>query len=187
VVRRIVAEGHALCNHSMHHDDLGTMTPAAARADIQAADAAIADAAPGATVTYYRAPYGDFGKSAREAALLGHTPLGWTVDPDDWKLPGAPVIVQRIRDGLTPRAVVLVHDGGGDRTQTIAALSGLIPALLADGWTFDLPEVTQTARPLPSAPASSAPPESGPASSPPSASTSASPSSAPSEPQPSAS
>ena len=148
-VRRIVAEGHALCNHSMHHDDLGTVSPAAARSDIEANDAAIAAAAPGATVTYYRAPYGDFGKSAKEGALLGHTPLGWVVAPDDWKLPGASVIEQRIRDGLKPRAVVLVHDGGGDRKQTIEALESLIPSLLNQGWTFDLPEVTQKAKALP--------------------------------------
>ncbi len=150
-VRRIVAEGHALCNHSMHHDDLGIVSPAKARADIAATDAAIAAAAPGATVTYYRAPYGNFGKSAKEGAGLGHTPLGWLVDPDDWMLPGAGVIAQRIRDGITPRAVVLVHDGGGDRSQTVQALTTLIPQLLDDGWTFDLPAVTRSAHPLPGA------------------------------------
>jgi membrane peptidoglycan carboxypeptidase len=155
-VKRIVAEGHALCNHSMHHDDLGAMSDAKARADIEAADAAIAAAVPGETVTYYRAPYGDFGRTAKIAASMGHTPLGWLVDPDDWTLPGASVIAQRIGDGLTPRAVVLVHDGGGDRKQTVTALTGLIPKLLGEGWQFDLPQVTQKAHPLP-AQSSSAP------------------------------
>ena len=149
-VQRIVDEGHALCNHSMHHDDLGILSAEKAGADIEANDEAIAKAVPGATVTYYRAPYGDFGPSAKVAAEMGHTPLGWLVDPDDWTLPGAATIASRIEQQLKPRAVVLVHDGGGDRKQTIAALKTLIPKLLADGWTFDLPEVTMHAQPLPS-------------------------------------
>jgi membrane peptidoglycan carboxypeptidase len=156
-VRRIVAEGHELCNHSMRHDDLGIISAAKARADIAATDAEIAKAVPGATVTYYRAPYGDFGPSAKEGALLGHTPLGWLVDPDDWMLPGAEVIASRIEQQLTPRAVVLVHDGGGERGQTIAALKKVIPRLLGQGWTFDLPKVTIAAHPLPG-PRSTSPP-----------------------------
>jgi membrane peptidoglycan carboxypeptidase len=183
-MRRIVAEGHRLCNHSMHHDDLGIVPEAASRADILAADAVIADAVPGATVTYYRAPYGDFGPSAKVGAKAGHTPLGWVVDPDDWMLPGVATIVSRVRQQLTPRAVVLVHDGGGEREQTIAALRQLIPELLADGWTFDFPETTVAARPLPGSrpsPESSAVSPSSPSSSAsPSASASASPSPSPS-------
>ncbi|GIE89854.1 transglycosylase domain-containing protein [Actinoplanes regularis] len=192
IMRRIVAEGHLLCNHSMHHDDLGIVPEATSRADIEAADAAIAEAVPGATVTYYRAPYGDFGPSARAGAKAGHTPLGWVVDPDDWLLPGADTIVSRIRQQLTPRAVVLVHDGGGDRTQTIEALRKLIPGLLADGWTFDQPETTVIAEPLPGPePETTAPttaPSSAPSSSPsPSLSASPSASASPSSPVSSAS
>jgi membrane peptidoglycan carboxypeptidase len=159
-VRRIVADGHRLCNHSMHHDDLGLLSPAAGKADIQGDDAQIERAAPGSVVTYYRAPYGDFGPTAKIATQLGHTPLGWLVDPDDWKLPGAEVIAQRIEEQLTPRAVVLVHDGGGDRRQTIDALKILIPRLLHEGWTFDFPQTTVTAHAPapPSAPASSGTP-----------------------------
>jgi membrane peptidoglycan carboxypeptidase len=149
-VQRIVAEGHSLCNHSMYHDDLGILSAEKSGADIAANDAAIAKAVPGATVTYYRAPYGDFGPSAKVAAGMGHTPLGWLVDPDDWMLPGADTIASRIHQQLTPRAVVLVHDGGGDRRQTIDALEKLIPKLLSEGWTFDRPEVTIQAHPLPS-------------------------------------
>jgi hypothetical protein len=59
------------------------------------------------------------------------------------------VIAERIRKQLTPRAVVLVHDGGGDRRQTLDALRTLIPELKRDGWKFDLPERTVPTRPLP--------------------------------------
>jgi membrane peptidoglycan carboxypeptidase len=158
VVRRIVADGHRLGNHSMHHDDLGIVSEAKSAADIAETDAAIASAAPGSTVTYYRAPYGDFGPSAKAGWKAGHTPLGWVVDPDDWLLPGAGVIASRIKQQLKPRAVVLVHDGGGDRKQTVEALRELIPELLADGWTFDFPETTVAAKPrtTPTSPAPSA-------------------------------
>jgi peptidoglycan/xylan/chitin deacetylase (PgdA/CDA1 family) len=183
-VRRIVAEGHSLCNHSMHHDDLGLLPPAAGRADIQGDDAQIEKAAPGSVVTYYRAPYGDFGPTAKVAAQLGHTPLGWLVDPDDWKLPGATVIAQRIEQQLTPRAVVLVHDGGGDRQQTIDALKILIPKLLGEGWTFDFPQTTVAAHAPapPSAPASSGTPSAPPTGTSPSPSLSPSDSPSPSDP-----
>ncbi|MET0496614.1 MAG: transglycosylase domain-containing protein [Actinoplanes sp.] len=149
LVRRVVTEGHQLCNHSWKHDDLGTVTAGVARDDIERTDAAIAKAAPGATVSFFRAPYGSWGKSAKVGAELGHTPLGWVVDPDDWLRPGADVIADRIERQLTPRAVVLVHDGGGERDQTLAALTALIPKLKRDGWKFDLPQKTVATKALP--------------------------------------
>jgi membrane peptidoglycan carboxypeptidase len=147
-LRRIVADGHALCNHSTHHDELGRASADRIRADIATTDAAIAAAAPGATVTYFRAPYGDWGVSAKVAQDLGHTPLGWTVDPDDWTAPGVQEIVARVERQLRPGGIVLVHDGGGNRRQTVEAMRILIPRLLAAGWTFDLPEVTVQSVPL---------------------------------------
>jgi membrane peptidoglycan carboxypeptidase len=179
LVRRVVAEGHILCNHSWRHDDLGQLSAAAARADITRTDAAIAAAAPGVTVPFFRAPYGSWGRSAKAGAELGHTPLGWVVDPDDWLLPGADKIADRIEKQLRPRAIVLVHDGGGEREQTVAALTELIPKLKRAGWSFDLPERTVQSRPLPTVPASASPSD---AVTPP---TSASPDPAPSNPAPS--
>jgi membrane peptidoglycan carboxypeptidase len=156
-VRRIVAEGHRLCNHSMHHDDLADMSTSKIKDDIGGTDTEIGKAAPGTTVTYFRAPYGDWGRSAKVGAQLGHTPLGWLVDPDDWMLPGADVIASRIEQQVTPRAVVLVHDGGGERQQTIDALEKAIPKLLGDGWTFDFPATTVQSHALPSTHEPSAP------------------------------
>ncbi len=184
LVRRIVAEGHGLCNHSSRHDDLGKLGAEAARADIEETDTALAEAVPGETVTWFRAPFGSWGESAAAGVRLGHTPLGWIVDPDDWMRPGADVIADRIREQVKPRAVVLLHDGGGDRAQTLTALRELIPELRDAGWRFDLPEVTVKAKPLPRppSPAPSSPAPSSPApsrSAPPSpASSSAAPSSA---------
>jgi hypothetical protein len=57
-------------------------------------------------------------------------------------LPGVDAIASRIEQQLTPRAVVLVHDGGGNREQTYQALKKVIPDLLSGGWTFDFPATT---------------------------------------------
>lgn len=139
LVRRIVADGHALCNHSMNHDDLSTWTADAVRADLTETTAAIRQAAPAATVPYFRAPYGSWGGSAAVAAELGMSRLGWTVDPRDWSRPGTDVIVREVLAQVRPGGIVLMHDAGGDRTQTVEALEILIPRLRQDGWTFALP------------------------------------------------
>ena len=66
-------------------------------------------------------------------------PLGWRLAVGDWDPPGADELVHRIRTGVTPGAVVLLHDGGGDRSATVEAVDRAIPILQADGWRFSLP------------------------------------------------
>jgi len=139
VVRRIAAEGHVLCNHSLHHDDLSALTPEQIRADLVETSTLIRRAVPHARIPYFRAPYGSWGQSPQVAAELGMQPLGWRLAITDWEPPGTDVLVQRLRDGITPGAVVLLHDGGGDRSQTVAAVDRIIPELRAEGWRFTLP------------------------------------------------
>jgi peptidoglycan/xylan/chitin deacetylase (PgdA/CDA1 family) len=140
IVRRVVAAGHVLGNHSMHHDDLSAASPDRIRADLVATTAAIRRAVPGARVPYFRAPYGAWGQTPTVAAALGMQPLGWRLAVTDWEPPGTDVLVRRLRDGITPGAVVLLHDGGGDRRQTVEAVDRIIPELRARGWRFALPE-----------------------------------------------
>ncbi|MEV0720817.1 polysaccharide deacetylase family protein [Asanoa sp. NPDC050611] len=140
VARAIARAGHTLCNHSMHHDDLSTWTPEQIAADLRETSAAIRRAVPHARIPYFRAPYGAWGASADVAASLGMRPLGWRYDIADWEPPGTDVLVQRLLDRLTPGAVVLAHDGGGDRSQTVAAVDRVIPVLKAQRWRFTLPE-----------------------------------------------
>jgi peptidoglycan-N-acetylglucosamine deacetylase len=139
VVRRIAAEGHVLCNHSMHHDDLSVLTPEQIRADLVETSALIRRAVPHARIPYFRAPYGSWGQTPQVAVELGMQPLGWRLAITDWEPPGTDVLVQRLRDGITPGAVVLLHDGGGDRSQTVEAVDRIIPELRAQGWRFTLP------------------------------------------------
>lgn len=140
VVRRIAAAGHILCNHSMHHDDMSTWTPEQIAADLRETSAAIRRAVPHARIPYFRAPYGAWGQSPAVAASLGMQPLGWRLAIADWETPGTEELVRRLEEGITPGAVVLMHDGGGDRSQTVDAVERIIPALQARHWRFTLPE-----------------------------------------------
>ena len=139
LVRRIVAEGHVLCNHSLNHDDLATWTPEQIRADLLETNAAIRAAVPWARIPYFRAPFGSWGQSPAVAARLGMQPLGWRLAVSDWEPPGTDELVRRLLDGVTPGAVVLLHDGGGDRSQTVDAVARIVPELRADGWRFTRP------------------------------------------------
>jgi peptidoglycan/xylan/chitin deacetylase (PgdA/CDA1 family) len=80
-----------------------------------------------------------------EAARLGMTALRWTVDPRDWARPGTAAIVAAVNAGVAPGGVILLHDGGGDRTQSVAALRVLLSTLPARGFRFVLPP----AQPMP--------------------------------------
>ncbi|MEU4569118.1 polysaccharide deacetylase family protein [Micromonospora sp. NPDC023956] len=139
VVRRIVADGHALCNHGMRHDDMGSWPPARIAADLRETNDAIRRAVPGARIRYFRAPYGAWGQTPAVAASLGMRPLGWRLAVGDWEPPGTDELVRRLLDGVTPGAVVLMHDGGGDRRQTVDAVDRVVPVLRAWRWRFTLP------------------------------------------------
>jgi peptidoglycan/xylan/chitin deacetylase (PgdA/CDA1 family) len=67
------------------------------------------------------------------------TPLDWSVDPRDWSLPGVASIVANIMRNTRSGSIILEHDGGGDRSQTVAALKIVIPRLLAGGYRFRTP------------------------------------------------
>ncbi|MDP9466027.1 MAG: polysaccharide deacetylase family protein [Actinomycetota bacterium] len=142
VARAIARGGHTLCNHTMHHDNMATWSPERIRQDLQETTATIREAVPGAHIPYFRAPYGAWGQTPQVAAELGMQPLGWRLVIGDWEPPGTDELVRRLREGITPGAVVLAHDGGGDRSQTVEAVDRIIPALKAQGWRFDRPAKT---------------------------------------------
>ncbi len=135
-MRRIVADGHTLCNHGMRHEDMSAWPPERIAADLREAGDAIRAAAPYARIRYFRAPYGAWGQTPAVAASLGMQPLGWRLAVADWETPGTDELVRRLLDGITPGAVVLLHDGGRDRSQTVDAVDRVVPALRAQRWRF---------------------------------------------------
>lgn len=139
LVRQIAADGHALCDHTESHDiHLPSRSAAGVRAEVGSGYDDIVAAA-GVRPAYFRAPGGNWSPAILTAAdRLGMVPLGWSVDPRDWARPGTASIAATV-GGAPGGSIVLVHDGGGDRSQTVAALRTALPALQARGLAFVTP------------------------------------------------
>jgi peptidoglycan/xylan/chitin deacetylase (PgdA/CDA1 family) len=146
LVRAEVAAGAALCDHTQTHPaNLPALPASRIAAEIRGGLTSIVTAG-GVRPVYFRAPGGHWSATVdRDAAGLGLGHLGWTVDPRDWSRPGSATIETRVLDQLRPGGVILLHDGGGDRSQTVTALRVLLDELIAAGWRFTLPpRVTAT-------------------------------------------
>lgn len=149
LVRRILQEGHALCSHTENHDEHLAAEPlAVARMEIlRGADAM--RRATGIRPVWFRAPGGGWSPGVEQLlGTVGMVPLKWTVDPRDWERPPARLIVGRVLLAARPGSIVLLHDGGGDRRESWAALRSLLVALPRLGLTFAEPqEPAQPPRP----------------------------------------
>jgi peptidoglycan/xylan/chitin deacetylase (PgdA/CDA1 family) len=142
LVRAIVARGHLLCNHTYDHDEaLTRRPPAVVAAQIARTQAAVLRAA-GVRPTLFRAPGGFWSPSVVQAARAqGLAPLKWTADPRDWARPGVKTILHTLLSELRAGRIVLLHDGGGDRLQTLKAVSWMLRELPRRGYSFQLPTV----------------------------------------------
>ncbi|MFI9060624.1 polysaccharide deacetylase family protein [Streptomyces sp. NPDC053429] len=136
LVRKVVAAGHRLCDHTTSHDTAMDKKPAAYQQEqILAAKRQIERAAGGAgEVEYYRAPGGAFTpQSRRLAAENGMRPLGWNVDSKDFAKPGVAAIVATVKRETKNGPTLLFHDGGGNRSQTVQALDQVLDWLADQG------------------------------------------------------
>lgn len=143
ILRRMVAEGHTLCNHATTYADMGSWTHDRVEADLKANLAIIREALgdPRQPVPYFRAPNGSWGVTGEVAAALGMQPLGLGNVIFDWDgndLSEA-TLTANLRDAFQPGAVVLAHDGGGDRDNTVDAVATVLAEKVAEGWAFPLP------------------------------------------------
>jgi peptidoglycan/xylan/chitin deacetylase (PgdA/CDA1 family) len=136
VARDVADAGHLIVNHTWDHANLAALTEAQTRAEIGNATDAIHHAV-GRTPTIFRAPYGAWSRTTLEYCASEHlTPLDWSVDPRDWARPGVSKIVSNILQNTATGSIILEHDGGGDRSETVAALKIAIPRLLDAGYHF---------------------------------------------------
>jgi peptidoglycan/xylan/chitin deacetylase (PgdA/CDA1 family) len=139
VAREVVAAGHEIANHTWRHLDLGVLAPSAVVSEMDRASDAI-HGATGVVPARFRAPYGVWSRTVfRRCAQMGMTPIDWSVDPRDWARPGVPSIVDNIMRTTRGGSIILEHDGGGDRSETVAALKIVIPRLLDAGYRFVTP------------------------------------------------
>jgi peptidoglycan/xylan/chitin deacetylase (PgdA/CDA1 family) len=131
--------GHGLGNHTWSHPFLPDLTVGEFALQLERTDEALAAAGRLPERRLFRPPYGS--RSPEALAWLGAQDDGptmvlWDVEADDWAMPGAAAITGTVLDQARPGSVVLLHDGGGDRSQTAEALPGIIEGLLADGYRF---------------------------------------------------
>jgi len=139
IAREVADAGHVIVNHTWDHSDLALMKPSQARTEIARATDAI-HAAVGERPRIFRAPYGAWSRAALEyCAAEKLMPLDWSVDPRDWARPGVREIVSNILRNTATGSIILEHDGGGDRSETVAALKIVIPRLLDEGYRFRTP------------------------------------------------
>ncbi|MBV9049881.1 MAG: polysaccharide deacetylase family protein [Solirubrobacterales bacterium] len=134
--RRMLADGDMVGDHTWSHPDVSGAGDFA-RGQILAAAGAIRAATRGFTPCLFRAPYGSVsGALISEARSLGFTTIQWNVDPSDWARPGTEAIYNNVVANAHSGAIVIQHDGGGDRSETLAALPREIDTLRSEGYRF---------------------------------------------------
>ncbi len=149
LLQRMVRDGDEIGNHSYTHPNLATTGERTTKLELNATQRLI-QAYTGRSTTLFRAPYfGDAEPTTMDeiapallAQDLGYTVVGLHVDPNDWQRPGTDAIVRQVVEQVedasadSSRNVVLLHDGGGDRQQTVEALPQIIAILKAKGYHF---------------------------------------------------
>jgi peptidoglycan/xylan/chitin deacetylase (PgdA/CDA1 family) len=134
VTRLQTRDGFAIGDHTEDHPPMGLLSASRQRAElIDAADAIHGAGAPFPHL--FRPPYGSFDHTTLGLlAQLRMLMVLWTVDTNDYTRPGVARIVYTALSGARPGAIILMHDGGGDRSQTIAALARIIRGLRHRGY-----------------------------------------------------
>jgi cellulose synthase/poly-beta-1,6-N-acetylglucosamine synthase-like glycosyltransferase/peptidoglycan/xylan/chitin deacetylase (PgdA/CDA1 family) len=143
LVRRVLAEGHELGNHTWSHTDLSGVPPWRRNLELSLGQLGLAGSAR-ISSALLRPPYSSSPdaiderglRAIRDEAAAGYIVVLADRDTEDWRLPGVPQIVQAGAPTGTAGEIVLLHDGGGDRSQTVEALPALIDRYRAAGYRF---------------------------------------------------
>ncbi|MGW0768871.1 polysaccharide deacetylase family protein [Streptomyces sp. NPDC002676] len=139
LVARMADEGHVVGNHTWTHPLLTTLNRRQIRSEMARTSDAIEDAY-GERPQWFRAPYGAWNRAAFQlGAEMGMEPMAWTIDSTDWMEPGTNTIVHRVESGAAPGVVVLSHDAGGDRSQSVKAIREYLPYLIDSGYHLTVP------------------------------------------------
>jgi peptidoglycan/xylan/chitin deacetylase (PgdA/CDA1 family) len=141
-LRAEATAGHYICDHTWDHKSLEGMSQDEFMQEVNSTRDAILQAAGDLftldkDVRILRPPYGATDANTRQyAADQGYDVLLWDVDPQDWARPGVEAIVDNVLTYTFPGAVILMHDGGGERSQSIAALQQILQSLSQQGYVF---------------------------------------------------
>ena len=140
VVRRIVAEGHEIGSHTYTHANLALVSAQRVRIELDATQRLI-QTITGRSTTLFRPPYEADSRPNELAEItplviaqsLDYLTVMESIDPEDWEKPGSDLILQRIKQQRRNGSIILLHDAGGDRSQTVEALPRIIDYLRARG------------------------------------------------------
>lgn len=136
IERRMLRDGDMIGDHTWSHVDVSGAGPSAASQISQAADE-LRSVTHGFTPCLFRAPGGSVSSALiSEARSMGFTTIQWSVDPRDWATPGTDSIYNTVVRNAHSGSIVLQHDGGGPRSETLAALPREIDTLRGEGYTF---------------------------------------------------
>jgi peptidoglycan-N-acetylglucosamine deacetylase len=133
-VRAELQDGNNVGDHSFTHPNLQALSDSQVAWQLQTTQDAIRSAS-GSPTHWFRPPYGAVDQRVSSiAASLGLQTVVWSVDPKDWTLPGADAIASRVLSAIQPGSIVIMHDGGGNRSESVAALATILPALESRGY-----------------------------------------------------
>lgn len=145
LLQRIVAEGHEIGNHTFTHPDVSAISPEQLTLELNATQR-LFEGRLGLRSVLFRPPYGedvepvtpDQVKPLLASSDLGYFTIGMGIDPKDWHNPGVDDIVEETISQADDHEgnIILLHDGGGDRSETVAALPHIIEQLQAKGYQF---------------------------------------------------
>ncbi len=134
IIRRMIAEGHEVANHTYTHCSLTTRSDDQIRSELQRSEQAMMTAA-NYRPHLIRPPYGAINARLKQFMFseFGYSTILWSVDPQDWRRPGVSVVTSRLVSGAHPGAIMLAHD---IHPPTIQAMPGVFDQLLAKGYQF---------------------------------------------------
>jgi cellulose synthase/poly-beta-1,6-N-acetylglucosamine synthase-like glycosyltransferase/peptidoglycan/xylan/chitin deacetylase (PgdA/CDA1 family) len=144
LVRRMVDEGHEIGLHTFNHPDLSLQSKRRIDWELSQNQLALTGAA-GIRTSLFRPPYSSFSAAMNNKTWpvteyigsRGYITVLNDTDSQDWQRPGVEEIIRRATPRYGKGAIVLMHDSGGDRSQTVAALDRMLPGLKDDGYEFD--------------------------------------------------
>ncbi|WP_440446383.1 polysaccharide deacetylase family protein [Neobacillus bataviensis] len=143
LVKRVYKEGHEIGNHTFSHPNVESITPFRMRTELNLTQRLFQEIT-GHSMTLFRPPYtADAEPDSRSELIpilraqeMGYTMVGESIDTDDWQRLSSQEIVKRVLDQLPKGNVILLHDSGGDRSNTVKALPIIIKELKKRGYTF---------------------------------------------------
>jgi peptidoglycan/xylan/chitin deacetylase (PgdA/CDA1 family) len=131
MIEKMKTAGHEVENHTWSHPILTKVSAETLKSEITRTSSAIGGS------RFLRPPYGTYDAAVTTAAAsLGHRLVLWTVDTLDWKSRDADAILAKVKAGTKPGAIILMHDGGADRAQTVVAIPRVVDWLFANGYSL---------------------------------------------------